>query len=421
VAVSLDRQLVIFSADSARPSLADLTGLLIGSGQVSRMGGTARVSVAVSQAWRVHALAAEFAARGLSISWEPSDDGTYWVRTSYASTLVRLAPPSFLDGPRLRLWYLASGELEEGDEHAVLLGLGHNQALARPALAPLGLDGEVVKGPAIRIVGEAKRRRLADLIGECPARAPREAWPIASRPARPAATSSPRAVARPRRTGDNATPELWPLDPPIPAPRQAPEPAPREALTEPMPSEALTEPMPSEALAQAMPSEALAQAMPSEALTQAVPSEALTEPTLREAPTDRIPSEPSAEPAPGEASVEVVHGEAAADFTPAEAVRQEAPAGGAPRATALHEEPVETVVRETPVAGDSKALPLARAEKGAPRRAKRPAGMPGEAFAEEAGAVGQASVSDLAAKRRARAASAAAPANAATPGNAVAL
>ena len=70
--------------------MADLTGLLIGPGQVSRMGGTARVSVLVSQAWRVHALAAEFAARGLAISWEPTDDGAYWVRTSYSSTLVRL-------------------------------------------------------------------------------------------------------------------------------------------------------------------------------------------------------------------------------------------------------------------------------------------------------------------------------------------
>ncbi|WP_203915281.1 hypothetical protein, partial [Rhizocola hellebori] len=218
--VSLDRQLVIFSADSARPTLADLAGLLIGPGQVSRMGGTARVSVAVSQAWRVHALAAEFAVRGLAISWEPSEDGTYWVRTSYSSTLVRLTPPSFLDGPRLRLWFLASGQLEEGDEHAVLLGLGHNHALARPALAPLGLDGEVVKGPAIRLVGEAKRRRLADLIGESPARAPQGAWPIASRPAPPATNTAPRAAHRPRRAGDGATPELWPLDPPVPAPRQ---------------------------------------------------------------------------------------------------------------------------------------------------------------------------------------------------------
>jgi hypothetical protein len=201
--------------------------------------------VLVSQAWRVHALAAEFAARGLAISWEPTDDGAYWVRTSYSSTLVRLTPPSFLDGVRLRLWFLASGELEEGEEHGVLLGLGHNQALARPALAPLGLDGEVVKGPAIRIVGEAKRRRLADLIGESPARAPRGAWPIASRPpaqipgrspvpipGRPSApiagqTDTPaggpnasagvagvrQPVVRPRRPADGNVLGLWPVDP----------------------------------------------------------------------------------------------------------------------------------------------------------------------------------------------------------------
>jgi hypothetical protein len=213
VAVSLDRQLGIFSADSARPTLADLTGLLIGPGQVSRMGGTARVSVSVSQAWRVHALAAEFAARGLSISWEPTDDGAYWVRTSYSSTLVRLTSPSFLDGLRLRLWFLAAGELEEGEEHGVLLGLGHNHALARPALAPLGLDGEVVKGPAIRIVGEAKRRRLADLIGERPARAPRAAWPIASRPASPSVAGARQPVVRQRRPDDSNALELWPVDP----------------------------------------------------------------------------------------------------------------------------------------------------------------------------------------------------------------
>jgi hypothetical protein len=214
VAVSLDRQLVIFSADSAKPALGDLAGLLIGPGQVSRMGGTARVSVLVSQAWRVHALAAEFAARGLAISWEPTEDGAYWVRTSYSSTLIRLNPPSFLDGLRLRLWYLASGSLEEGEEHGVLLGLGHHHALARPALAPLGLDGEVVQGPAIRIVGEAKRRRLADLIGEGPARAPRGEWPIASRPAAQAGVAASRQpVVRQRKPVDGNVLGLWQQEP----------------------------------------------------------------------------------------------------------------------------------------------------------------------------------------------------------------
>lgn len=209
MAVSLDRQLVIFSAESARPVLADLAGLLMGSGQVSKMGGTARVSVPVSQAWRVHALAAEFAARGLAISWEQADVGGYWVRTSYSSALVRLAAPTFLDGLRLRLWFLASGELEEGEEQRVSLRTPHPE-LAAEALAPLGLEG-VVKAQAIRLSGEARRRRLADLIGERPATAPREAWPIPSRPQAPASTASRPQVARPRRAGDGEG--LWELDP----------------------------------------------------------------------------------------------------------------------------------------------------------------------------------------------------------------
>ena len=168
------RQLVIFSADSARPRISDLAGLLIAPGEVTRMGGTARVSVLVNAAWRVHGLAAEFAARRLAMSWESTSDGQFQVRTSYTSALVPLVPPSFLDGSRLRLWFLAAGRVE-GNE--IVLGLGNNHALARPALAPLGLDGEVVKGPAIRIPGKSKVKRLADLIGERPASAPPLAWP----------------------------------------------------------------------------------------------------------------------------------------------------------------------------------------------------------------------------------------------------
>lgn len=193
MAVPPGRQLVIFSADSARPTLADLSGLLIGPGQVSRMGGTARVSVLADSSWRVHALAAEFAARGLAIAWESAELGGYWARTSYSTALVRLTTPSFLDGARLRLWFMAAGALEED---SFLLGLGHNHALARPALAPLGLDGEVVRGvgsvPAIRISGESKRARLAELIGERPSAAPPSAWPVQ--------LSAPQPVLVPQQT-----------------------------------------------------------------------------------------------------------------------------------------------------------------------------------------------------------------------------
>ena len=182
----------------------------MGAGQVSKMGGTARLSAQVAQAWRVHALAAEFAARGLAISWEQAEAGGYWVRTSYSSTLVRLEAPSFLDGPRLRLWFLASGRLEQGDEPAAHLRTPH-PALAIQALAPLGLAGEIVNGSAIRLAGEAKLRRLSDLIGERPDSAPVAEWPITSRPSLPATTAPRQSVARPRRHGEGEP--LWPFEP----------------------------------------------------------------------------------------------------------------------------------------------------------------------------------------------------------------
>ncbi|WP_117214542.1 hypothetical protein [Allorhizocola rhizosphaerae] len=169
-----DRQLVIFSAFSARPSIVDLVGLLMCDAEVTSMGGTARVSVVVPDAWRVHCLAAEFMARRLSYGWKEHPGGGFWVRTSYSAALKTLTTPSFLDGHRLRLWYIAAGTIEEG---AVILRLSNNQALARPALAPLGLDGTIERGPAIRIEGAGKIARLADLIGERPSAAPATAWP----------------------------------------------------------------------------------------------------------------------------------------------------------------------------------------------------------------------------------------------------
>lgn len=169
----LDRQLVIFSADSARPSTRDLAGLLVGAAYVTTMGGTARVSVKVDAAWRVHALAAEFAARGLSIAWEQSQDA-FLVHTSYSTALRGLDPPSFLDGCRLRLWFAAAGRVDAG---SIVFKLANNHALARRALTPLGLDGAIERGPAIRIGGADKVARLADLIGQRPPSAPETAWP----------------------------------------------------------------------------------------------------------------------------------------------------------------------------------------------------------------------------------------------------
>lgn len=67
------RQLSIFGVEAAEPSLADLAGLLAGPGRIGRMGGTARVSVRVDAAWRVHVLVAELVSRGLVVTWLPID------------------------------------------------------------------------------------------------------------------------------------------------------------------------------------------------------------------------------------------------------------------------------------------------------------------------------------------------------------
>jgi hypothetical protein len=67
----LGRQLSIFGAETTEPSPADLAGLLAGPGRLGRMGGTARITVRVDAAWRVHVLVAELVRRGLVVSWAP--------------------------------------------------------------------------------------------------------------------------------------------------------------------------------------------------------------------------------------------------------------------------------------------------------------------------------------------------------------
>jgi hypothetical protein len=67
----LGHQLPFFGAETTEPLPADLVGLLAGPGVLGRMGGTARVSVEVDAAWRVHVLVAELVARGLTAHWRP--------------------------------------------------------------------------------------------------------------------------------------------------------------------------------------------------------------------------------------------------------------------------------------------------------------------------------------------------------------
>lgn len=187
----LNRQLSIFSADSTGPSTADLAGLLIGPGQLVRMGGTARVSIVVGDAWRVHVLVAELAERGLESTWEPAMvPGHYSVRTPYAGALTALAgqwmhgagkcPPAHfnLGGSGLRLWFAAAGSI--GDDAAELRLGPHDVHCPQPAmraLAALGLPGVLMRGPVLRITGRRRLSRLGELIGPKPDAAPRSGWP----------------------------------------------------------------------------------------------------------------------------------------------------------------------------------------------------------------------------------------------------
>ncbi|MFR9779975.1 hypothetical protein ACL02O_28455 [Micromonospora sp. MS34] len=188
------RQPSLFSTEAADPSLADLAGLLAGPGEVVRMGGTARISVVVDAAWRVHVLVAELAARGVPASWEPTEDGRHLVRTAYATTLAPLArawlrgaakrPPAgfHLNGRRLRLWAAAAGA---ADPAGFLLRLGAGDEDCWPpvrvALATVGLPGAFVEpaegGPAYRIGGRRRLARLAELVGDRPPAAPAADWP----------------------------------------------------------------------------------------------------------------------------------------------------------------------------------------------------------------------------------------------------
>lgn len=197
------RQLSLFGTEAADPSLADLAGLLAGPAEVVRMGGTARLSIAVDVGWRVHVLVAELALRGLAATWETVGEETgerrHLVRTSYASTLAPLAvawlragamrPPAnfHLNGRRLRIWLAAAGR---ADPPGFLLRLGAADEAGRgrvgAALAAVGLPGELLDagagGPAYRITGRRRLARLAELVGDRPAAAPAADWPAVPPP-----------------------------------------------------------------------------------------------------------------------------------------------------------------------------------------------------------------------------------------------
>lgn len=188
-------QLSFLTAGVRPPGVDDLEGLLLGVGQVVRLGGTARLSVLVDAPWRVQQVLAAYAERGLRGEVAPGeDDGVTSVRTPFSRTLgpvaqrwvcgaVKSVPAGFvLDGSRLRMWAIGAGRR---DDHGYLLRLSpHDDRVwegAGAALAWVGLAGTFVgpraDGPAYRITGRRRLVRLGEYVGERPTGAPPEHWP----------------------------------------------------------------------------------------------------------------------------------------------------------------------------------------------------------------------------------------------------
>lgn len=187
-------QLSFFSAEAVPPALEDLEGLLAGPGHVTVSEDAARVSVLVADGWRSLALLAEMEVLGLVGEVTTTSDDELVVRTPVLAALrpvadrwtsgaVKRPPAGFvLDGHRLRWWCLAAGR---ADDKGVVLRLGDHDEEAWPAvgsaLSSAGLPSvflpEGAGGPAYKIVGVKRLRRLAELVGRPPDEAPEGCWP----------------------------------------------------------------------------------------------------------------------------------------------------------------------------------------------------------------------------------------------------
>lgn len=191
-------QLSFFSAEANPPRLDDLAGLLCGRGQVASFGATAtRLSVVVDEPWRARAIAGALLERGI----EPevtAEEEYLTVRTAFRADLldlsrewaagpVKAVPAGLqLDGAMLRLWAMAAGRGSDGgylltldpdvpDTHEPLGG-----ALARCGLAAtmVGVRGG---GPGLRVSGQRRCNRLAELVGPAPSELAQAHWPAVSR------------------------------------------------------------------------------------------------------------------------------------------------------------------------------------------------------------------------------------------------
>lgn len=177
-------QFSLFGAEAAEPVLDDLDGVLLAGGHWARLGGTARLSIVVADAWRADALSQAFTTRGVADavrSVEVAQNGIS-ARTAFSAALARHAqrwmrganesPPSglALTPGGLRLWATAAGRM---DDAGYVLGTSAGDDVVHLAagaqLARLGLAAASLKqrpGPGWRITSVRRLRRLAEVVGE---------------------------------------------------------------------------------------------------------------------------------------------------------------------------------------------------------------------------------------------------------------
>jgi hypothetical protein len=178
-------QYSLFGAAVAAPTLDDLDGLLLAGGHWVRNGADARLSVVVADPWRVAALSAALAERGVADQQGPRDaEFGYAVRTDFSARLMPYAqrwtrganegpPPGFvLSAGGLRLWAIAAGRTDPAGyvlstaEPDDVVHQASGAQLARLGLAAVSLS--VRGGPGWRVTSTRRLRRLAELLGEPP-------------------------------------------------------------------------------------------------------------------------------------------------------------------------------------------------------------------------------------------------------------
>lgn len=194
----MGRQLSFYSAVACPPRVADLAGVLCAGGTAAPFGSgeAARLSIELDEHWRVRALAAACAERGVELELDAAErqPDRPLLRTAFRADLAWLAErwvrgrakvvPAGLypDGGLLRLWAIVAGSRAGGgyqlglDADAPHTHEALGAVLARGGLVPVPV-GERGGGPALRITGRRRAARLAELVGDPPTAAAADRWP----------------------------------------------------------------------------------------------------------------------------------------------------------------------------------------------------------------------------------------------------